>query len=86
VKQRATDTSNIDWQNVEDVDFADLLNAQAVSRPFVTFTIVEDEIQGYTDEQAALFGQPGIVVQGEIDPEEFEDFLGSSMLDDHPDV
>ena len=67
IKQRATDTLNINWQDLDSL--ADLLDAKIDYSPFVSFTI--DEPETYTDEQVALFDRPGIEVHREIDPQSF---------------
>lgn len=73
ITKRATDTLNINWQDLDSL--ADLLDAKIDYSSFVSFTIEEPE--SYTDEQVALFDRPGIEVKRDIDPGDFETFLKS---------
>jgi hypothetical protein len=64
--QRATGTSNIDWQNLDSL--ADLLNAQPVYSPFIKFTLVDPGEPSQA--QRDFLSQPGIEVYREIDAQE----------------
>lgn len=66
VTQRATGTSNIDWQDLGSL--SDLLGAQIVYSTFVTFTIEAPE--SYNEEQQQFLARSGIEHHREIDPEE----------------
>jgi hypothetical protein len=61
--QRATGTSNIDWQNLDSL--ADLLNAQPVYSPFIKFTLIDPGEP--SQEQRDFLSQPGIEVHNQID-------------------
>lgn len=66
ITQRATGTSNIDWQNLESL--ADLLEAKPIYSPFVAFTI--DAPESYSRDQQAVITRPGVEIHREIDPQE----------------
>jgi hypothetical protein len=69
VTQRATGTSNIDWQNLDAL--ADLLNAQVVYTPYIVFTLdPAPDPASYSAEQVALLNGPGVEVKRDIDPQE----------------
>jgi hypothetical protein len=67
VTQRATGTSNIDWQNLDSL--ADLLNAKPTYSPFVVFSL-DPAPTAYSQEQQNIIEQPGVEIKRDIDAQE----------------
>lgn len=67
ITQRATGTSNVDWDNLDSL--ADLLEAKPVYSSFVTFTL-EDDPTSYSVEQRDFLNQPRIEFLREYSPQD----------------
>jgi hypothetical protein len=76
VTQRATGTSNIDWQHLDSL--ADLLDAKPTYSPFVVFS-TDPAPDTYQPEQITILKRPGVETRRDIDPQELLDEIHKEM-------